>query len=445
MLETMPRPDSRPAQDLPALPERRDTDDRAVRWAVAAAIGSLPWLVPAGPANTAPADAVIFVAIVVTLLWAATTRQRLKFPYLIGVGVMVIAGCLAALLGRYPHEGGIALAIDIFLLGWAFTVANVGRTETAAAFLVRAWCVTGSLWGLVLLAFFIHGAATSGIATVDATRVGFTLGEQNGAGFYFAATAFVIMAGRCPRRLIWRVPVIACLLYDTLLTGSLAALTGILAGLGLTLVVRTGMRRGGAAALLVFLVVAVVLGAGYQAMQHYQVAERSQHSQNIIVRNSIGREQQSAWERQMLTYETLHLWRTSTLLGLGPGATKSTLVHEHAPYPKSAHDDWTAMLLERGVLGFAGLLLLVTEIGVRASRVCSSRWLGRCPSAGLPAPEFLVGALATLAVYSFTHQQLHDRTVWTLFGILAAFSLWGGRAGWPRPAAANPAANGSTT
>jgi hypothetical protein len=118
-------------------------------------------------------------------------------------------------------------------------------------------------------------------------------------------------------------------------------------------------------------------------------------------------------------------------------------VHEHAPYPKSAHDDWTAVLLERGVLGFAGLLLLVTEIAVRASRVCSSRWLGPCPSAGLPAPEFLVGALATLAVYSFTHQQLHDRTVWTLFGILAAFSIWGGRAGWGPPAS-GPVAKGRT-
>ena len=44
----------------------------------------------------------------------------------------------------------------------------------------------------------------------------------------------------------------------------------------------------------------------------------------------------------------------------------------------------------------------------------------------MPAPEFLVGALATLAVYSFTHQVLHDRNAWTLLGLLAAFSLWPG-------------------
>jgi O-Antigen ligase len=445
MLESIPRPDFRPAQDLPAPPGRRDRGDRAARWAVAAAIASLPWLVPAGPANTAPADVVILVAIVVTLLWAASTRQRLKFPYVIGIGTMVIAGCLAALLGKYPHEGAIDLIIDIFLLSWAVVVANVGRTDAAAAFLVRAWCVTGSLWGIVLLAFFIHNAAASGLATADAARASFTLGEQNGAGFYFAATAFIILAGRCPRRLIWRVPAIACLLFDALLTGSLAALTGFLAGLALTLVVRTAMRRGGAAALLVFLVVAVMGGAGYQAMQHYQIAARAQNSQNLFVRNSIGREQQSAWERQTITSETLQLWRTSTLLGLGPNATKSTLEQQLAPYPKTAHDDWTAALVERGVLGFAGLLLLVTEIVARASRVGGSRRAGPGLGAGLPAPEFLVGALATMADYSFTHQLLHDRTAWTLLGLLAAFSLWCGRSGWPGDLAASSPDNGRNT
>ena len=443
MLTTITRPDPRSALDLPAPPARPDHGDRLPRWAVAAAIASLPLLVPPGPANTAPADLFILVALGVTLLWAASTRQRLQFPYVIGVGTMVTAGCLAALLGSYPHEGAIAVVIDIFLLGWATVVANVGRTEAAIAFLVRAWCVSGSLWGIGLLAFVIRGAASYGLDTAAGARASFTLGEQNGAGFYFAATVFVILAGRCPRRLWLRVPVVACLLADTVLTGSLAALLGLLAGLALALVAGTAGRRGGAAALLIFIVLAVAGGAAYQVMHHYQIVEKAQSSQNPILHNSVGREQQSAWERQTLTEETLHLWSTSTLLGLGPDATKSTLRQQLAPYPKQAHDDWTAVLVERGVLGFAGLLLLVTEIIVRAYRVGSSVAPGdpphgrlrvpHSPPAGLPAPQFLIGALGTLAVYSFTHEQLHDRTVWTLFGLLAALSLWPGRAGWPAP------------
>lgn len=428
MTATITRPEPRQALDLPVPPGRPDRGDRLPRWAVAAAIASLPLLVPPGPANTAPADVFILAAITVTVLWVAATRQRVKFPYLIGVGTLVIAGCLAALFGKYPHEGAIAIAIDIFLLGWATAVANVGRTEGAAAFLVRAWCVTGSLWGVGLLAFFINNAASTGLTTAAGTRDAFIFGEQNGAGFYFAATVFVILAGRCPRRLWLRVPVIVCLLADTLLTGSLAALLGLLAGLALATIAGTARRRGGAAALLVLIVVALVGIGGYQAMHKYQVVDKAQTSQDPVLHNSLGRAQQSAWERQTLTQETLHLWSTSTLLGLGPDAIKSTLQQQLAPYPKQAHDDWTAVLVERGILGFAGLLLLVTELTVRARRVGGSGG-----KSGLPAPEFLVGALATLAVYSFTHEQLHDRTVWTLFGLLAAFSSWQGSAGWPGP------------
>ena len=93
-----------------------------------------------------------------TLLWAASTRQLVKFPYVVGVGTMVVAGCVAAVFGKYPHEGALALLIDLFLLAWATTVANVGRTDAAAGFLVRVWCVTGSLWSVGLLAFVGHHA-----------------------------------------------------------------------------------------------------------------------------------------------------------------------------------------------------------------------------------------------------------------------------------------------
>ena len=439
MLMTATPLDSRPGPVAPAPEARSASDDRIPRWAAAIAIAALPLLTPQGPANTAPVDVFIVIAIGATLLWAGSSRQPLRFPYVIGIGIMVIAGCLAALFGKYPYAGILTIVIDLFLLAWTTTVANVGRTGTAGAFLVRAWCVTGSAWGVGFLGFIGPGAAVSGSYS---GRVGFTLGEQNGAGLYFALTILVILAGRWPRRLWWRVPVIGCLLFDLLLTGSLAGITGLLAGVALALVVRTAARNGAAAALILLLVLTVA-GAGiYEVMHRDQVVERAQSSQNTLLRNSIGRAQQSAWERQTITQETLQLWRTSTVLGLGPGATKGTLLRQQAPYPKQAHDDWTASLVERGVLGFTGLLLLVGEMTVRASRVGSRRRLGPSLSAGLPAPEFIVGALATLAVYSFTHQVLHDRNAWTLLGLLAAFSLWRGSAAPSGYETTTPIANG---
>ena len=148
-------------------------------------------------------------------------------------------------------------------------------------------------------------------------------------------------------------------------------------------------------------------------------------SSNALVRNSIGRGNQSCSERQTLSEETLHLWRTSGALGLGPGATKDVLMAQQAPYPKEAHDDWVAAVIERGVLGGLGLLLLVGEILIRASRAWDPLRLLLGLRMVMPAPAYLVGALGCVLVFSFTHEVLHDRTAWTLFAFVAAVALWG--------------------
>ena len=444
MLMTSARPASRPAPGLPAPPVRPERSDRLPRWAVAVAIAGLPLLIPPGPSNTAPADVFIVIAIGATLLWAASTRQLVKFPYVVGVGTMVVAGCVAAVFGKYPHEGALAVAHGRLPARVGHHGGQCGpdrgRGRVPDARVVR----DGEPVGVGLLAFVGHHAASSGTATAEAARASFTLGEQNGAGFYFTVTIMMILAARCPRRLWCGSPSLACLTLDTFLTGSLAAMSGLIAALGLALVVRTATRQGGAAALVLFLVLAVVAVGGERLISHYQVVQQAQSSQNLLLRNSVGRAHQSIWDRQVITYETLGLWRTSTLVGLGPNATKSTLKAQQAPYPKEAHDDWTASLVERGIVGFAGLLLLVAEIIWRASRVGSPRRLGPGLAAGLPAPEFLVGAFATMAVYSFTHQILHDRTAWTLLGVLAAFSLWRMQARWPGPDATGPVTSRGT-
>src|SRR5215469_16714320 len=118
MLMTITQPASGPEPDLPTPPMRPAPSDRLPRAAVAAAIASLPLLIPPGPANTAPADVVIFIAIAAALLWAGSTRQILKFPYLLGMGTMVVAGSLAALFSAHAHQGAQAVAQDVFLLAW---------------------------------------------------------------------------------------------------------------------------------------------------------------------------------------------------------------------------------------------------------------------------------------------------------------------------------------
>jgi O-antigen ligase len=98
---------------------------------------------------------------------------------------------------------------------------------------------------------------------------------------------------------------------------------------------------------------------------------------------------------------------------------------QQAPYPKEAHDDWVAAVIERGALGGLGLLLLVGEILIRASRAWDPLRLLLGLRMVMPAPAYLVGALGCVLVFSFTHEVLHDRTAWTLFAFVAAVALWG--------------------
>ena len=84
-----------------------------------------------------------------------------------------------------------------------------------------------------------------------------------------------------------------------------------------------------------------------------------------------------------------------------------------------------AALVERGVVGLLGVLLLAVAIAMRAAGVSRTRQLTPGYRRVVRTPAFVVGALVTVLVFSLTHEALHDRTVWTLLGLLAAMYAWG--------------------
>jgi len=387
----------------------------------AVGIASLPVLLPTAPGNLTPADLGLLVAMGTTLLWAGTNRQRLRLPFAVGVATIAVAGTLAALAGDAPGVGVVAVVQDLYLLAWAAALANLGRSVRAMSSLVTAWCGTAGAWAVGLVVFSGYSLA----ASAEPARAGFTFGDQNGAGLYFVLSAFVVLAARRPRRLLWRGVTMTALLLGALFTGSLGAMSGLLAGLAAALVLAVHSRRGPAPAMAFSLALLLVVGSAVLLAVRHDVVEAAHQSSYVLVRNSIGRGAQSSSEREALAKETYGLWRSSGLLGGGPASTVITLREQQAPYPKEAHNDWVAALVERGVLGFAGLLLLVAEIAFLAARVSGRTRLAPGFDKAVPAPAYLVGGLVCVLVFSVTHEVLHDRTVWTLFALVAASALWG--------------------
>jgi hypothetical protein len=409
----------RPAQAAAAARENTGV----ARAAIAVGLAGLPILRPTLGGNLGPADAAILIGIAGTLLWAGTTRQLLRSAYLLPLTVIVLSGLVSGLAGTNPGAALLAVAQDIYLAAWALACLNVGRDAASATFLLRAWCTTSTVWAVVL--FFVVGR-TALTATSGDTRLAFTA-DTNGAGLYFVLSIFVMIAAGWPRRRLFRWTAIVFLALDTVLTGSLGALSGLFAGLAISLMLGVFARRGPAPALALCLAMGLAVASGTLFVQRYRVVDSAHASGNAVIRNSLGRGTQSSEERKQLNQETLRLVGKVSLLGNGPNTTEQVLRDEQAPYPKQAHNDWIAAVVERGGLGLVGVGLLAIEVGRRTAGARDPAGLRKSYAQAVPAAHYLVGGVVTIAIFSLTHEVLHDRTAWTLLGVIAALSVFGRR------------------
>lgn len=381
------------------------------------------------PANLTPADLVFVLAIGTALLWAATTRAQLTLPYRLGVGAMAIAGLVSGLLGDWPDLALLSVSQDLFLLVWGAMLATLMHDAPTAGMLLRTWVWSSTAWAL---AFVVATSRTALAAGPDAVRVGFVFGDQNAAGLYFVLSLLVMVAAGWPRSRVVRLLIGLLFLTATLYTGSLGALSGLLLGIACGLVIGVRGRRGRVPAVAFAAALLLASASVTLLVQRIDLIDAAHDSSNSLLRNSIGREAQSSSERAVLRGESYDLWRGSDLIGSGPATTKDLLSAEQAPYPKEAHNDWLATLIERGVLGTVGLLLLVAELALRAHRGWARAHHDEALRRVLPRPGYLVGALGCVLAFSYTHEVLHDRTAWTLFGFVGAVAL-----GWHQQAQVN--------
>ena len=348
------RPSIRPR----AMAGRRQGERLAVL-TTAVAVGLIPLAIPAGTANVAPIDLLMAIAIGACLFWAGSTGHKWRFPYGIALVLFLAGGAVGGLVGPVPGVGAIALVQDVWLLAWCWAVVNIAKSPSNLKTLLTTWAYSSIGWAIVpFIGLAIGSAALTGRTANQGGRIQITLADPSYAANYLFISIMIMWAIGRPRHRVFRYGAYALLLTVIAMTGSNSGVVAVIVG---TVVAATlGIyRRSGfmpATTALAFIVL-----AGYVAASQISLTtiETNAHdSRYAFVRNGIGRGT-SFEQRGQLLQESISLYRTGNPLGEGPVSTKPRLHKEMAPFEKEAHDDYVAALIERGVLGFLGIVLLV--------------------------------------------------------------------------------------
>jgi O-Antigen ligase len=395
--------------------------------ATAAAVALIPVLSPPGPANVAPVDLIIALAVSAALFWVGSSGHRLRFPYIIPMSLLMVGGTLGALVGPVPRSGVVALCQDVILLLWCWAVVNVASSMGRLRTVLAAWAYGAIVWAVLLFVGVVLGVSfLSGQTAAEGVRTSLTFGDPNYAANYWFVSIMVLWATGLPRRRGARAAAYALLVAALISTGSNGGLVSLIAGVAAGALLGTYHRFGmaGAGPLLA----ALALG-GYLAATNIDMAaiQRAAHeSPYAFLRDGIGHGQKAAQSRSTLRAQSARLWQEGGPLGAGPTSTKTRLRAHMAPYVKEAHDDYAAALVERGAIGLFGLAVLIAGFGLQVPRLVRAR-LGPGFAAVVAHPHALLGAVFGTMTAMAVVELLHARHVWTLFAFVAAVGIWGSR------------------
>jgi O-antigen ligase len=398
-------------------------------------VALLPLLVPRGPGNTAPVDLFAAGFLVLALLALARSARPLEVPAWPALALILIGSLVALALSDHPRVGLLTLLVDMYLLLLLVVIPNHLQLDAPGVRAVLVvWTVAALAWTAVLLGahYRVLPQALGELLQLkpDAKRAsGPTGNNPNLAGSYLVASFFVLVASPWPRRRPFRMLAGGWLLLGEVATGSLGGLLGL--GLGIAVLATGAYLRAGhtaeqvrallGAALLAgsMLVAGLLVVAGPPRLGLTDVQAVSRRAQGGPFDQTVGRAGKTLAGRLGLWSEAMARAGTRALVGVGPGEAKAQLQIASGSVNRngvltvhSLHNDYLAFLVERGILGLSGLLLLYGALLRRAAWV-----VGTGRRQGIRAAALAAGVVAIIAGSLF-HEVFHFRHAIVLFALL---------------------------
>jgi O-antigen ligase len=411
-------------------------------------VALLPLLVPRGPGNTAPADLFAAAFIVLALLALAQRGRRLKVPAGPALALILAGSLIATALSADPRTALFTLLVDAYLILLFITVANhLDRDPETLRTVLLVWTGAALVWASVLIGthWQLLPKVLAQLLNIneDAKRAAGSTGDNpNLAASYLMTSYFVLLASPWPKRRLIRWLAAAWLLFGLFATGSLGGLLGLISGVvffAIGVYLRGGRTPGqvqalvGAALLAGSLAAtALLVVAGLPRFNLADVNAISEQAQTGVLNESVGRASRSLTGRLGLWSAAVAKTGPRAAAGIGPGTAKEELqISGRSPSPDgtikvhSLHNDFLAFLIERGVLGLAGLLALYAVLLWRSLHTTADG----PPSVGMAA---LGAAVVANAADSLFHETWHFRHVIVLFALAWIAADLARR---PRPAA----------
>ena len=377
------------------------------------------------PSNMNPVDIWVIGALPVFWLFFILWRQTINTSYMLAFGLILVGSLASIYAAPEPLKGLVVTFKGIYLFIWFLTLAALfsGLNDKDLRRILIVWSGVAILHGGLIGAQFlspdiwqISSSIAGHPAEYDVYRPsGLFICEDAGCA---NKAAFFQLLGFVPLLLAGfskRVTVILgiFLLSSMLATGSMGATIAFTAGLIIAIIAVSVLGKISAQILkkFVMLLIAISLFGGL----FFYITSQNQVFQEHIERILLGRAERSSGGRFDLWQDGIDhlLERNIPLWGVGPENFR-----EFGAKGKQLHNDMLAFVVERGLIGMLGLVLLgVIAVG-RAFYLLLIH--SKSPERSRLVVAIFLAAMVAILVESLTHQIFHARQVWLVLALQEA-------------------------
>ena len=386
----------------------------------------VPFVTPPGPAQTAWVDGLNAAALLAFAFTLGVARPALQAPFA-WPALTIAVGSLLALTNAYsPQVALLALAQDLYLYLWLVMTVNLLADHDDLGRFRLVWAVTAIVVAATCALLTLANGSWSPASLLSGRglRASGPFTNPNMFADYLVLSMFMLLSlqGRISGVLLTAGA--GALTLGLLLTKSNGGMTALGAGITAMGLARVAGAPGPPAPRLALAVAALgVIGLLVWTQSEWHWAD------GVIERlgseTFAGRVARSS-DRRGRIWSQLEQTVGEQPLGIGPANSAELAVaigQRERPgsfRSKEAHSDYVAAWVERGWIGFAGILLAVLE----SLRRMFSAWrrAGAGDAGRRLAIAALLGGLVATTVHSVVIEKLHFRHFWLYLAMCVAVS-----------------------